>query len=56
VVYWWTTPFLGEEQTHCEKFVTREEAREFVRKIKERKDFVKVDELKQFSYKHLEPL
>ena len=56
VVYWWTTPFLGEEQTHSEKFVTRDEAREFLKVVRQRKDFVKADEIKQYGYKHLEQL
>lgn len=43
-------PFLEIEQTHWEKFNTREEARAFLRKVKQNPLFLKNDEIKQYNY------
>jgi len=54
VVYYWVTPFLFDEQTKWEKFNTREQAREFLRKVKKEKNFVKADEIRQYKFIQLE--
>jgi hypothetical protein len=56
VVYWWTEKFIDDEQTHWEKFEKREQAREFLREVKKRSDFVKNDEVRQYKYIQLDPL
>jgi hypothetical protein len=54
VVYWWTTKFIDDEQTHWEKFEKREQAREFLRKVKKRPDYLKNDEIRQYKYIQLD--
>lgn len=56
VVYWWIKPFFFDEQTKYELFDTREQAREFLRKVKQDKNFLKAEEIRQYSYVHLESL
>jgi hypothetical protein len=56
VVYWWMKPFLFDEQTKWERFETREQAREFLRKVKKDKDFLKSDEIRQYTFTHLDTI
>ena len=56
VAHYWLQPFLGEEQDYYQRFGTREQARECIRKAKKLSRFLKADEPKQVSYKHLDPL
>lgn len=56
VVYYWVTPFLDIEQTHWEKFTTRNEARDFLRKLKRSVNFVKADEIRQYKLIQMEPI
>ena len=56
VVYYWVTPFLDIEQTHWEKFDTRNQAREYLRKVKKFSNFVKADEIRQYKLIQLETL
>ena len=56
VAHYWLQPFLGEEQDYYERFDKREQAREFLRKVRKNPRFLKAEEPKQVSYKHLDPL
>jgi len=54
VVYWWSTPFYGSEQTSWDKFETREQARGFLNEIKKSPRFLKADEIRQYRFIPLE--
>lgn len=56
VVYYWLRPFIEEEQTYWAKFDTREDAREYLRKVKQNPRFFKNDEIRQYNLIQLDPL
>lgn len=47
-------PFFFDEQTNWKRFETREQAREFLREIKRDKDFLKADDIRQYSFTQLD--
>jgi hypothetical protein len=55
-VYYWLLPFIGEEQTYWEKFDKREDARDYLHKVKKNPLFLKNDEIKQYKCIQLDPL